>query len=259
MNSHKTFAEAFALKAGAIMKDNFTLNMKKEWKGDNTPVTETDLKINRMLIEEIRTQFPTHKVKGEEESNMEGDSKHVWLCDPVDGTIPFAHGIPISTFSLALVEDGKPILGVVYDPFQERLFSAAAGEGAYMNGEKINVSKMSDLKGATGSYEMFKRAKYDTNDLQEKLSIDEDAILFRLCSIIYPSMLVAAGELAFTIFPHFTAHDAATVKIIVEEAGGKVTDIFGQEQRYDGEINGFIASNGLLHDRLVELAKKHIK
>ena len=72
-------------------------------------------------------------------------------------------------------------------------------------------------------------------------------------------MLVAAGELGFTIFPHSTAHDAATVKIIVEEAGGKVTDIFGEEQRYDCETNGFIASNGVLHDKLVALAKKWIK
>ena len=73
---------------------------------------------------------------------------------------------------------------------------------------------------------------------------EEKVKLVMLCSIIYPSMLVASGELAFSIFPGRTAHDGATVKIIVEEAGGKVTDIFGEEQRYDGEIRGFIASNG---------------
>lgn len=259
MEPYKEFAKTFALKAGALMKENFTLNMKREWKSDNTPVTETDLKVNSMLIEEVKAKFPTHRVKGEEESNMVGDSPYVWVCDPVDGTIPFTHGIPTSTFSLALVHDGKPILGVVYDPFQDRLFTAYKGEGAYINGKPIRVSKIDKLKDVVGAYEMFKRAKYNAHALQEKLTMEEDTILFRLCSIIYPSMLVAAGELGFSIFPHSTAHDAATVKIIVEEAGGKVTDIFGEDQRYDTDTNGFIASNGVLHDKLVALAKKWVK
>jgi myo-inositol-1(or 4)-monophosphatase len=259
MNPYKTFAESFAIIAGSIIKENFSLNMKKEWKSDNTPLTETDLKINRMLIEEVKLNFPDHRVRGEEESNLEGDSSYLWVCDPVDGTIPFSHGIPTSTFSLALVVDGKPTVGVVLDPFQNRLFSAVLGEGAYLNGEKIHVSKTSNLKDAAGAYEMFKRAKYDFNELQRVLTVEKDSIIFRLCSIIYPSMLVAAGELGYTIFPHGTAHDAAAVKIIVEEAGGKVTSIFGEEQRYDMETNGFIASNGVLHDELVELVKQCVK
>jgi fructose-1,6-bisphosphatase/inositol monophosphatase family enzyme len=84
----------------------------------------------------------------------------------------------------------------------------------------------------------------------------EGVKLMRLCSVVYPSALVAAGELAFTIFPHVTAHDGAAIKVIVEEAGGKVTNIFGQEQRYDEEIQGFIASNGVLHEKLVSLRKE---
>lgn len=256
MFEYQKFAKDFAYRAGKIIRDNFNLKMDKEWKSDNTPVTETDLKVNRMLVEEVKANFPTHRVQGEEESNLEGDSEYLWVCDPVDGTIPFSHGIPTSTFSLALVQDGKPILGVVFDPFQNRLFSATLGEGAFLNGEKITVSKTSNLKGTAGAYEMFKRAKYDLDELQRILTVEKESILFRLYSIIYPSMLVAAGELGFTIFPNGIAHDAAAVKIIVEEAGGKVTSIFGEEQRYDTEINGFIASNGVLHDQLVVLAKE---
>jgi myo-inositol-1(or 4)-monophosphatase len=257
MNEFKEFAEQFALKAGGIMKENFSLGMAKKWKGDNTPVTETDFKINTLLIREIKEKFQGHRIKAEEESSLEGDGEYVWVCDPVDGTIPFSHGIPIATFSLALTRNGESILGVVCDPFQNRLFSAVKGGGAYLNGKPITVSKTSKLKGVVGEYEMFETAAYNTNKLQEHLTF-EGVKLLRLCSIVYPSALVAAGELAFAIFPHTTVHDGVAIKVIVEEAGGKVTDLFGQEQRWDGGLRGFIASNGMLHDTLVALVKEFI-
>lgn len=251
------FAVDFAKRAGCIMRENFNFGMKKEWKSDNTPVTETDCRINSLLIKEIKSNFPDHNIKAEEESSLSGEAEYVWVCDPLDGTIPFSHGLPISTFCLALTKNGESILGVVYDPFQDRLFSAKKGKGAYMNGKIIHVSKINQLKGSAGEYEMFETAKFNLNKLQEKLTI-EGVKLMRLCSVNYPSMLVAAGELAFTIFPHVTPHDGAAVKIIVEEAGGKVTDIFGSEQKYDSQINGFIASNGALHEKLVNLSKEFV-
>lgn len=254
MQEYRKFAESFALMAGKIMRQNFKLGMIKHWKSDNSPVTETDLKINSLLIDEVKKRFPTHSVKAEEYSNESGGD-FVWVCDPVDGTIPFSHGIPISTFSLALTKNGESILGVIYDPFQDRLYSAVKGGGAYLNDQKIHVSKSNQLFGTVAGYEMFETAYYDINKLQERLT-NEGVKLMRLCSVIYPSALVAAGELAFTIFPHTTAHDAAAIKIIVDEAGGKVTDLFGQEQRYDSDIKGFIASNGILHETLVSLCKE---
>jgi fructose-1,6-bisphosphatase/inositol monophosphatase family enzyme len=253
---YKQFAEDFARRAGAIIKENFSLGMAKEWKADNTPVTETDLKINSMLIKEVKERSPEHSVNGEEESNMNGESEYVWVCDPVDGTIPFSHGIPICAFSLALVKSGESVLGVVYDPFQDRLYSAAKGGGAFLNGRRICVSAKKDLKGAAADCEILESSQYDISDLVKHLRLKEGVIATAFCSIIYPSMLVAVGEFAFTIFPFKKPQDGAAVKIIVEEAGGKVTDLFGGEQRYDKEIKGFIASNGILHDRLVELVRE---
>ena len=259
MSKYQEFGKEFAYKAGEIIKRNFSLNMKKEWKSyDTTPVTETDLKINSMLIEEISKLYPDHSVKGEEESNIKKDSEYMWVCDPVDGTIPFSHGIPVCTFSLALVHDGESVLGVVYDPFGDRLFVAEKGEGAYLNGDPIHVSDRVLLKGSVGDYEFFETAKYNIGKFADHLTMIEEVKMMKLCSFIYPSTLVAAGELAFTLFPGSTSHDAAAVKIIVEEAGGKVTDIFGNEQRYDQPINGLIVSNGMVHDKLVELAKKFV-
>lgn len=258
MDKYKKFAERFAKKAGKIMLKNFELGMKKEWKADNTPVTQTDLAINSLLIKEVKKLFPNHSIKAEEQSNMDGDGEYVWVCDPVDGTIPFSHGIPIATFSLALVKNGESILGVVYDPFQKRLYSASKGKGAYLNGNKINVSDKSQLKGAVGEFEYSDASKYNLFAMVAKL-MSEGVKLLKLNSVIYPSALVAAGELIFAIYPGKYAHDAAAIKIIIEEAGGKVTDLFGNEQRYDKEINGFMASNGVIHNKLVELSKKLIQ
>lgn len=259
MEEYKQFAKDFAKKAGEIMLEHFGLGMAKEWKKDSTPVTEADLKINSLFIEAVKSKFPTHSVRGEEESNMKEGSEYTWVCDPIDGTIPFSHGVPICMFSVALVKDGKSILGVTYDPFGDRLFFASLGEGAYLNDEKISVSDTSDLKAVMADYEMWQGARYDINKLGQYLCMERDVKLTKFACITYPSCLVAVGEFGFTIFPHTTAHDAVALKIIVEEAGGKVTNLFGEEQRYDEEINGVIISNGVLHDELVSLAKQMVK
>lgn len=258
MSEYQKFAKEFALRAGKIIRENFGLQMKKEWKSDSTPVTETDLKINALLIEEITKRFPTHSIWGEEESKLQENSDYMWVCDPVDGTIPFSHGIPICTFSLALVHRGESIVGVIYDPFNDRLLSAEKGRGAFLNEKSVKVSDAHLLKGTIAGYEHFKTAKYNVGKLADHLEIQEGVKTLKLNSFIYPSALVAAGELSCTIFPHNTVHDAAAIKIIVEEAGGKVTDLFGNEQRYDQEIKGLIASNGLVHNRLVELSKEFV-
>ncbi len=230
--------------------------MKKEWKSDSTPVTQTDLTINTLLIAEITERFPTHSIWGEEESNLKEDAEYLWVCDPIDGTIPFSHGIPICTFSLALVHHGESIVGVVYDPFSDRLFSAEKGKGAFLNDKPINVSSLDIFKGSVAGYEHFKTAQYNVGKLIDHLEIQEGVKTLKLNSFIYSAALVAAGELSCAIFPHNTFHDAAAIKIIIDEAGGKVTDLFGGEQKYDQVIKGLIASNGLIHDKLVEISKK---
>lgn len=259
MEQYKEFVKDFAKRAGEIIRENFSLGMERDWKEDNTPVTKTDLSINSLLIKEIKERWPSHSIRGEEESSLNDQSEYTWVCDPIDGTIPFSHGVPLCMFSLALTKNGESILGVTYDPFGDRLFFASKGNGAYLNDKKISVSKISDFKEAVADCEMFKSARFDVHKLAEHLVMEKDVKLTRLTSIIYASCLVAAGEFAFTIFPHTTAHDAASVKIIVQEAGGKVTDLFGDEQKYDRDTKGIIASNGIMHDELVILSKKLVK
>lgn len=251
--TYEQFAKDLARKAGAIIKKSFSLGMKKEWKEDFSPVTATDKEINKVVIDEVAKYFPDHNVKGEEESNISNDSDYLWVCDPVDGTIPFSHGIPIFSFSLALVKNGESILGVIYDPILDRMFFAEKGKGAYLNDKKINVDKEVENENSVLNIESFGRATYKLFGLPKIAEENNIGYTVRIPSIAYSMALVAAGEIVGSIFPNNTAHDIAAAKVIVEEAGGKVTDLFGNEQRYDQDIKGAIASNGKIHDYLVEL------
>lgn len=259
------FAEPLALECGAFIKQNFRLQMEKTWKEDNSPLTVTDTAINDLVIRRIAKKFPTHAVLAEEDNLVRDHAEYVWVCDPLDGTIPFSHGIPTCVFSLALVRNGVPTLGVVYDPFMDRLFSAEQGRGAYLK-----------------SHFLFKRATScsplhvsDTHYLEQGVVsigyahhhinllgvigalVEHKAIPINVCSNVYMGSLVAAGEAIGAFFSGRLPWDVAALKIIVEEAGGKVTDLWGNEQRYDQEINGAIISNGRVHDKLVELVHRH--
>ncbi len=243
---YKDFALDLAKKAGGVIRSNFSLDVKKEWKADNTPVTETDTSINKMVIAAVEESFPDHGVLGEEESRSVTNAEYLWVCDPVDGTMPFSHGIPTCVFSLALVKDGKPILGVVYDPFIDRLFYAEIGKGAFLNGKSIKVNT-ENLNG-NGVIGWPSRL----NVFQELPNVK----ILNLWCVVYEGMLVAAGELVAAYYPHLNSWDVAALKVIVEEAGGKVTDKHGNEQRYDGKVKGAVISNGLVHDQLVNLVKE---
>lgn len=253
----KEFALLMAKKAGKIIRKNFSIGMEKKWKADNSPVTVTDIKINKMLIKESKKYFPKYGIKGEEESSLTGKEEYLWVCDPVDGTIPFSHGIPNCMFSLALVKNGVPILGVAYDPFLDRMFYAEKGKGAFMNGKRISVSKQNNLENSVISFEWGKKSPFNLAKLFTELKNRECKNLC-LCSVVYSGVLVACGELAADIFAWRTAHDIAALKVIVEEAGGKVTDIYGNEQKYDRELNGALISNGILHEELLKLIRENV-
>jgi fructose-1,6-bisphosphatase/inositol monophosphatase family enzyme len=257
--TYKKFALDLAKQAGKVMLANFVLGMNKTIKKDGTPVTKADLAINKMVVDSVKKYFPTHGVLGEEQSNIISGSKYTWVCDPVDGTIPFSHGMPTCMFSLALTLNGKPILGVAYDPFLDRMFFAELGKGAFLKGKRIKVSGHEKLKGAFVSDGLWKMEKYYMPNLVHDFIFKKDVNIFPMGSVVYNGMLLAAGQLDGILFNSNTAHDVAAVKIIVEEAGGKVTDFFGKEQRYDREnIKGCVITNGLLHKDLLKVIRRHI-
>jgi len=252
----KSFAINLAKKAGEIMRDNFTLGMKKEWKSDNTPVTETDIRINNLVLNAVKKSFPSYSIIAEEGSNMLENSEFVWVCDPVDGTIPFSLGIPTCVFSLALLRHGEPILGVVYDPFMDRMFTAEKGKGAFLNNNKIEVSKNAGFDRSVIAFHFGKKGIVDSFNFGKELVERKVKIMYHH-SIIYASVLVAAGELVAAIHNGNHPWDSASSAIIVKEAGGKATDLFGNEQRYDQDIKGCLLTNGKVHDSLLNMIKKN--
>ncbi len=257
IDSYYKFALDLAKETAPLIKKNFSLSMKKQWMSDNSPVTATDLKINKLVITAIKKKFPDHGILGEEGSWHETTSDYVWVCDPVDGTIPFSHGVPTCVFMLSLVHKGKSLVGVVVDPFLERTVSAKVGGGAKLNNKPCRVSEQNKLKNALIGIGHWKAAPFDVRNMQASLS-DLDVKQMNVGSIGYLAMLVACGECAGTVYAGNYPYETAALKVIIEEAGGRVTDLFGKDPRYDGPIDGHVASNGRLHDELLRLVRKSL-
>lgn len=257
MEEYLKFAKKLATESGEIMLKYFKKGMEQFIKEDLSLVTNADKEINRLVIEKIVEKYPEHSILGEEEIKKK-ESDLVWLCDPIDGTHNYAKGIPVSVFSLALVEKGEPIVGVVYDPFSKSLYSAIKGGGAYKNDDKIYVSKLGLISEATINIDWWPEAKYDSDSAIHKLSVDTKAYVLHLGSVAYASCLVASGRYEATVFPGTKGKsvDIAAVKVIVEEAGGKVTDLFGNHQDYYQDINGALVSNGIVHADIVKYTKE---
>ena len=185
------FAKEIALYAGKVMmeyynKDSINLNFKE----DKTAVTIVDKKINSYLIEKVKIEYKNHSVRGEEES-YNNDSDYVWVCDPLDGTGMYVTHIPVFVFSLALVYRGEPIIGVVYNPNEDKMYSAIKGKGAYCNDKKISVNSkhLADL-GYKTNIEIFKNNIIDEISLLRELketskisSIGSSVLSFTFTSI----------------------------------------------------------------------------
>ena len=254
-NRELEFAKSLAVEAGDIMLQWFQTT-SRDWKSDRTAVTEADFAINEHVIEAVSATFPGDSVLGEEESIDKG-SNRIWICDPVDGTMPFSHGVQISTFSLALTIDGKPVVGVVYDPFMKRLFYAQTKGGAFLNDTRIHVST-TGMDHALIDIEGFPSTKpaVDKSGSFIDALVQAGANVQCLWSAILPGALIASGEYTALIFNVPKPEDGAALKVIIEEAGGRVTDLFGNERRFDQPGQGFLATNGVVHNQILELLKK---
>ena len=256
-NEYLEFAKGIAMHAGKIMLKYFNQDNGASYKGDKTIVTLADTEINSYLINQVKEKYPEHCVDGEEEQF--GKSNYVWVCDPVDGTAMYARHIPVAVFSLALVIDGVSVVGVVYEPFTDSLYTAVKGQGAFKNNERIKVNDytLEDIR-TICHCDMWSKAKYNVCKVFEELR--KRTRLNDIGSITRASCCVATGDHSLTIFTG-TEHkhcDIAAVKVIVEEAGGKVTDLFGDEQRYDKSIKGALISNSLVHNEVINVIKKYI-
>jgi myo-inositol-1(or 4)-monophosphatase len=246
-------AEMLARAAGEIARRGFVRGIAQQLKDDASPVTEIDLAINRLVIETLIEHYPEYGILGEEESRLAPGQTHLWVCDPLDGTIPFAHGLPTSAFSLALVVDGKPQVAVAYDFHLDRMLTAVRGHGTRLNGEPVAVSS-APLRGSVVDMEgIWTRALPGApgiDRLPHTLEA-EGARGLKIGSTVYAGMLVATGQIGALVTRGDKPWDIAAITLLVEEAGGTVTDLSGTPVRCDGPGAGAIFAPPHLHASLL--------
>jgi myo-inositol-1(or 4)-monophosphatase len=243
-----------AREAGALLLHYFHQKLKIEYKGEADLVTAADRASEKLIRERISAQFPGHDVLGEEQGLSDSGSEYRWYVDPLDGTTNFAHGYPVFCVSLALerrsADAARRIAAVVYDPTRDELFSAEQGKGAKLNGERIHVSKISQMKEclvATG-FPSHKRHKNPNIFFYHQVTLRTHGVR-RAGSAALDLGCVACGR--FDGFWEFNLNpwDTAAGVLMIEEAGGKVTRFDGSPFQIDSRET--LASNGLVHEALL--------
>lgn len=242
-----------AKKAGEIMLEYFEGDQEVSFKDDGSSVTIADKKINHMVIEELAAKFPNDAVIGEEESNGDFGMGRKWFCDPIDGTEAFVWGVPTAMFSLALIIDGRPVMGVAYDPFLDRMYTAIKGRGSYCNGKSLKVSEKNLQNGLLAVTSNIRKI-YEP-DSPIKNAANSNIRIAVICGAVYKSVLVASGKLAGHFADVIANHDVAAVELIICEAGGKVTDYFGNELDYSKTFKGAVISNGIIHEDILGMIR----
>jgi len=248
MNADLALALELADAADAITLRHFqSASLSVRTKIDMTPVSEADEAVERMIRERLARDRPGDGIVGEEFGSS-GDSTRRWIIDPIDGTKNYVRGIAVFATLIGVEEGGRLVAGVVSAPSLARRWWAAAGEGAFCNGRAIHVSRIASMDESHLTYGSL-------TDFDEYGGTVRFMALLRRCSRargfgdFWAHMLVAEGAVELAIEPQVAAWDMAAVQIIVEEAGGRFSDLRGRT-RFDG--GSALSSNGHVHDAALE-------
>jgi myo-inositol-1(or 4)-monophosphatase len=240
-----------AREAGALLMQYFDQHIKIEYKGEADLVTVADRKSEALIRERIRALWPSHDVLGEEEGLRDTGSENRWYVDPLDGTTNFAHGFPVFCVSMALQHKKEMIAGLCFDPTRDELFVAERGKGAFLNERPIRVSKVNKLvESLVGTgFPSHKRHKNPNIYFYHQITLRTHGVR-RAGSAALDLCSVASGRLdGFWEF-NLNPWDTAAGVLIVEEAGGRVTDFSGGPFQLNSRET--LASNGSIHDELID-------
>jgi histidinol-phosphatase len=242
------FAHHLADLADTITMDGFTRGVAARTKHDGTPVTEADEATEKALRAEIGSAYPGHAIIGEEHGAT-GEGSHRWILDPIDGTKNYASGVPIWGTLIALEVDGEIVCGLISCPALRERYAAARGLGAHLNGEPIRVSSVAGLDEARVSYTSFLSFdQYGRGPGWRELC--DRAKWARGFGDCWGHMLVASGRVEVMAEPVVNVWDLAPIVVIVEEAGGRFTDLDGNRTVAGGSA---LSTNGLVHDDALKL------
>ena len=242
-----------AKEAGKIQLRYFGKNIEKKTKKDNSYFTKADIESTNKIRAIIGKQYPKHNIICEELGSSNKKSDYRWIIDPLDGTHNFIMDNPLFGVSIALEHKKEIILGVIYMPFLKKLYYAKKGKGAFCNGKRIQVNNETKLQKCLLIYDAKLRTQTDTKiRILKKLA--KLTWRFRVFGVaVYNNILVAEGKAGINIDFDSNSWDHAATLLLVEEAGGKVTDLNGK--RWTTNIKDYVASNGKVHNKLLRLIK----
>lgn len=252
-------AAKIALEAGAVLREFYAQGVKTEYKGDVDIVTVADRTVEKLIRQRLGEIFPEHGIYGEEGTRERLEQEFRWYVDPLDGTTNFAHGFPQFCVSLGLEqrsqsvqsgEDGTLVAAVIYDPLRNELFAAERGRGARLNDTPLHVSCVTELAEALVATGFPSRKRHQSPNIHfyQEFTLRSHGVR-RAGSAALDLAYVAAGRMdAFWEF-NLNPWDTAAGILLVEEAGGRVTDFSGRHYRL--ESDEVLASNGMIHDEML--------
>ena len=240
--------------AGALIRESWHQPKEIDYKGAINLVTSVDRESERRIVEILQRNFPTHSILAEEETNLVGvERDHCWIIDPLDGTTNFAHGYPQFCVSIALEREGQVILAMVYDPLRQECFRALKGRGATLDGTPIRTSTIRELDKAllaTGfPYDHRENADYYLAFFKGFTTRCQG--IRRAGAAALDLCYLACGRIDGFWELKLRPWDTAAAGLIVEEAGGKLTDFSGHPFSIRG--NETLGSNGHIHDEMLSV------
>jgi myo-inositol-1(or 4)-monophosphatase len=248
-----------ALSAGEILHRHFSKKIRIDYKGRIDPVTEADRSSQDLIFKLVRKQFPGHALLGEEGPRTVQSQEYCWIIDPLDGTVNFIHGVPIFCVSIGVMHQGKMISGVVHAPLLKETFVAERGKGAWLNGRKIQVSSVNRLVrslAVTGfPYYVFAKPQRVVRNLVRVMK--EVQGIRRLGSAALDLSYVAMGRFETFWEEGLSPWDVAAGSLLVEEAGGRITDLKGGDDYLWGR--NILASNGKVHRSVLRMVTSQQK
>jgi len=248
-------AQKVAREAGAVITEFAGRNIGFELKGAYDLVTAADRASEQLIVDRLNSAYPSHAIVAEESGMHAGSSEYRWYVDPLDGTTNFAHAFPVYNVTLALEHAGRMIAGVVYDPTRDEMFAAERGAGAFLNGRRIQVSKTARLEDSLAATGFPSRKRHQNINIHfyYQLAMLSHGVR-RPGAAAIDLAYVACGRL--DLFWEFGLNpwDMAAGSLLVEEAGGKVTDMHGAPLDLRGPH--VLTDNGSLHEETIALFEK---
>jgi myo-inositol-1(or 4)-monophosphatase len=246
-------AQKAAVTAGTLLRAHAGGIREITYKGVINLVTEMDRRSEQTIVEIIHGAFPDHDILAEEETRIENGSGFLWIIDPLDGTTNYAHGYPNFAVSIGLERAGDVVLGVVYDPMRDELFTAERGRGAWLNGRPIRVSANRELIHsllATGfPYDRAESRENNLNYFGAFIIVSQE--IRRSGSAALDLCAVASGRLDGFWELKLHPWDVAAGSLLVREAGGAVSDFSGE--RFNIRDREIVASNGIIHGQMIQV------